>query len=167
QVSEFPSVFEDILEEAQLKEINELYPFCRDQLTALGLDRYLKELPPLKKMITSSTTAATPPKILSDLERFKQELGFFREMIKQEDQTLAKWLEENSPKSDYPLLWAKKRWPQRSHFREIDMDIRRDWSTCADACFEKLEETVLKSYVDITKIPADASPELLAFLKKN
>ena len=162
-----PFVFEEMLEEVQLKEINKLYPFCRDQLTALGLNKYLVEHSLMGKMITSSTPAATPPKTLSDLERFKQELGFFREMLKQEDKTLATWLEENSPNSDYPLLWAKKRWPQRSHFRAVDMEIRRDWSTCADACFEKLEETDLESsYADITQIPADASPELREFLSK-
>jgi|GEM_PF-1537476 len=166
QVCALPYLFEEILEEEQLKEINELYPLCRDQLTALGLNKYLEEFPPIPKMITSSTTAAAPIRALSDPERFKQELSFFREMIKQEDKHLTTWLKENSPKFDYPLLWAKKRWPQRSHFREVDMEIRRNWSTCADACFEKLEETDLESYADITQIPTDASPELQEFLSK-
>ena len=84
-------------------------------------------------------------KTLSDTGRFKNEIEFFRAMIQQNDDALDQWLKETSPNFDYPLLWANKRLFQLSHFRDkVDMDLRQDWSMCADACLEKVKHAGLK-----------------------
>ncbi len=160
-------VFEGILDGEQLQELNVLYPSCRDQLLALGLKEYLTEMPAHTYTTTASTTAAVsaPKKAVLDTERFKKEIAFFREMLQQKDEALDEWLKENSPKSDYPLLWAKKRMPQLSHFRDtVDIDLRSDWRMCSEACLEKIEGPKLSHHMDIANIPADASAELRAYL---
>ncbi len=212
--------FEGILDEKQLRELNVLYPFCREQLLALGLKTHLTEMPSpiqldataapaasapnkamsdseqlakemtfLEEMIKKNditaeqclkdngmpeldlaqtakpAAASAPKKAMSDSERFKNELAFFRTMFKQDDKTVEQWLKDNSPKSDYPLLWAKKRMSQLSHFRDtVNMDLRREWRVCAETCLENIEGPALRHHMDIANIPADASAELRAFL---
>ncbi|HEX2579657.1 MAG TPA: hypothetical protein VHK67_04555, partial [Rhabdochlamydiaceae bacterium] len=158
QILENPSFYEGVFDASPLAEMNVLYPFCRDKLTTLGLSKYLEETP----QIFGKTDL---DRRMTDLDRFKRELAFFQKMIVQED--LAKWLEKNSPEADYPLLWAKKRMPQISRFRDtVDMETRRDWRMCAEACLEKVQGTALASHADIGQIPADASLELKVFLSQ-
>jgi hypothetical protein len=158
--------FDGILDGGQLRELNVLLPFCREQLLDLGLKTYVEEIPSLAQISTTAAPAAAaavaPKKALSDKERFKMELAFFREMIKIDDKAVDQWLKDNSPKLDYPLLWAKKRMSQLSQFRDtVDMDLRRDWRMCAETCLERVPNS---AHVDIRQIPADASPELRTFL---
>jgi hypothetical protein len=125
----------------------------------LGLNKYLGEVPfNLTETAQNATSSTVPKKSLSDTERFEREMTFFRGMIRQDDKAVLQWLKDNSPESDYPLLWAKKRMSQLSRFRgTVQMDLRREWKMCADTCLERVS-------VDLGQIPADASPELKAFL---
>jgi hypothetical protein len=143
-----------VLNAEMLSELIRLYPPCRDQLAALGLSNYLEEMPLLQAPQIAKPTAAAPQRIaLSDKERFTRELAFFRDMIKQDDKDVNQWLKENSPKLDYPLLWAKKRKPLLSHFRDsVSIDLRREWGFCAETCLERVPTDSV--HVDLKQIPA-------------
>ncbi|HEY5236365.1 MAG TPA: hypothetical protein VIJ14_09325 [Rhabdochlamydiaceae bacterium] len=163
----YHAALEGVLDGAMLQELSVLYPFCRDQLVLLGLNKYLEELSPLgsPQMAKPAAAAASfaPKKALSETERFTRELAFFREMIKIDDKAVNQWLKDNSSKLDYPLLWAKKRMSQLSHFRDtVEMDLRREWRFCAETCLERVDNSTLRYHLE--QIPADASPELKAFL---
>ncbi len=158
---EYREAFEEVLDKALLDELNQLLPFCRDRLLKLGLNTYVFEMPQVQGS-TDDMIFITPKKTVSDTERFKNEHAFFKAMIQQEDDALDQWLKDTSPNFDYPLLWANKRLVQLSRFRNtVDMDLRQDWSMCADVCLERVKNNAaLKHHLEI---PEDASPELKAF----
>jgi hypothetical protein len=158
---EYREAFEEVLDKELLDELNQLLPFCRERLLKLGLSTYVFEMPQIQGS-TDDSICINPKKNLSDTERFKNEIEFFRAMSQQEDNGLDQWLKKTSPNFDYPLLWANKRLFQLSHFRDnVDMDLRLDWSMCADACLERVRNSGLNSHLEITE---NASPELKAFL---
>lgn len=118
--------FEGLLDEALLDEFKVLLPFCQDRLLELGLDTYILEI---------------PKKALSDTERFRKEIEFFKAMTLQKDEALDQWLTENSPKFDYPLLWARKRTVLWSHYENsIDLDLQVDWTQGSSKCMERLRD---------------------------
>ncbi len=164
----YRAALEGVLDGAMLQELSVLHPFCRDQLVLLGLDEFLDERPDMSSPETAKPAAApaaapAPKRELSNSERFTRELAFFREMIKIDDKAVDQWLKDNSPKLDYPLLWAKKRMSQFSSFRDsVSLDLRSNWRTFAETSLEKVPNT---AHVDLGQIPDDASPELLAFLR--
>ncbi len=146
-------IVDGIFDKASLEDFKSLYPFCRDQLIFLNLEKFLTELP---QDMAPLTTA----------DRFISETEFFRLAIK-EDKNLKQWLEKHSAKFDYPLLWGQKRFSQLSRYREtVGFEERRAWKDCFETCVEKLETPELKRFIDVTHIPADASPELRAFLSE-
>jgi hypothetical protein len=157
---EYREAFEEVLDKKLLDELNQLLPFCRDRLLKLGLSTYVFEMPQIQGS-TDDIICINPKKTLSDTERFKNEFEFFKAMIKQEDEALDQWLKETSPNFDYPLLWANKRLSRINHIRDVDLDLRRDWSMCADVCIERVKNSGLNSHLEITE---NASPELKAFL---
>lgn len=164
---QYRPAFEGILDGEQLRELDILMPFCREQLIALGLNAYLQEISLLVGSTAkpAATAAPAPKRVLSNKERFEKELAFFRVMIRQDDKAVDRWLKDNSLESDYPLLWAKKRMSQLSQFRDtVDIDLRRDWRMCAETCLEKVEGPALHSHANLGQIPENASPELKAFI---
>ncbi len=165
ELFEFQAAVKGLLDPSEMQELIEIYPFCRDQLLALGLGKYLDEIPQMESPEMERPAAAAPKKTLTDTERFEKELKFFLLMLKQTDKDLDQWLKDNSPAYDYPLLWANKRMPKRKDYSDkVSSAIRQQWTVCGDACIEKAKNTPLfRHYLE--RVPEDASPELLAFLK--
>jgi hypothetical protein len=166
-------ILEGIIDQKILNEFAELYPFCRDQLTALGLEKYLTELPgdvmtcphgyPCPSPAAAQPSPAAARKELSISQQIEKENQFFLLMLQQDE--IETWLKKNSPKHDYPLLWGKKRVSRRGDFREVNVDLRSSWRDRFETCLEKLVTPELCQYVNLEQIPADASPELRAFLR--
>ena len=128
------------------------------------LSKYVFEVPQiLNSADKTDDIVITTKKALSDTERLRNEVAFFKAMSVQEDSALDQWLKDTSPNFDYPLLWANKRFSQISRYRDtVDMNLRLDWNMCADTCLERIKHAGLNHHLDI---PENASPELLAFIQ--
>jgi hypothetical protein len=161
---EFREAFEEVLDKALLDELNVLLPFCRERLLQLDLNTYVYDMPQVEgSTVETNDIFITPKKTFSDTERLRNEMAFFKAMILQEDNALDQWLKDTSPNFDYPLLWANKRFSQISRYRDkVDMDLRLDWSMCADTCLERVKHSGLNHHLEILE---NASPELLAFIQ--
>jgi hypothetical protein len=160
-------ILEGIIDQKILNEFAQLYPFCRDQLTALGLQKYLTEIPEIEEATCPHghpcPSPAAAKKELSISQQIEKENQFFLLMLQQDE--IETWLKKNSPKHDYPLLWGKKRVSRRGDFREVNVDLRSSWRDRFETCLEKLVTPELCQYVNLEQIPADASTELRTFLR--
>jgi hypothetical protein len=145
----------DILNYDDRKDLVLMHEYCLKKLRELKLSKYLEERP-----------ADLTPEQRTLRNQMINEIWFFRALCDQAPiEVLVAWLQENSPKADYPLLWGQQRLLHLERYSDgIDPIILKAWKHDFTECQIRLAANHLQSHLHIDEIPAYASPELRSFL---